>query len=86
MLEDGAPALEELTHILTKGELAKFNPRRLGLGPGGGQFATAEMDTTNSRDTKPQGCVKNLRREEILEKKKANPETPGRSQPGATQG
>lgn len=36
------------------------------------------MDTTNPRDPKPQGCVANMRMEEILEQAKMNPETPGR--------
>jgi hypothetical protein len=83
LLEDGAPALEVLKHIPPKGELAKFNLHRPGLGPGGGQCTTAEKDTTNSGDTKPQGYVTNYGGEEILKQAKADPETPDRRQPVA---
>ena len=57
MLEHGAFAAEVLKHFLPTGELAKFNPRHLGPGPGGGQFTTAEMDTASAGDTKPTACA-----------------------------
>jgi hypothetical protein len=49
MLEQGASAAEVLKVFMPNGELAKFNPYH--LGPGGGQFTTAEMDTASSGDT-----------------------------------
>jgi hypothetical protein len=86
MLGHGASAAEVLKHILPKGELAKFNPHYLGLGPGGGQFTTAERDTTNSRDTRPQGYVTNLSGEEILEQAIEYPKTLGWPHPLTRQG
>jgi hypothetical protein len=49
-------------------------------------LSTAEMDTTNSGDTKPQGYVTNYGGEEILEQATKNPKTPGWFQPVARQG
>jgi hypothetical protein len=81
MLGDGASAADVLTHLLTNGELGKFNPRHLGPGPGGGQFTAAETDATSSGDAKPQGYVTKFSVEDILEQAEDNPKTPGWLQP-----